>query len=155
MIVAHKHDTTLYVMAESEDCIPRRDALVSRIPPPRTTSEGQYGRRVVAIGPDGLGPIPTAESWCLAVLVCPGDRMERLIAWARGGLEAPHLARIRFYVQPSHDPFEALASWTSDVAPTADVSQPANENALMRLVLFHLNGQIYADFAPGKPPGVP
>lgn len=155
VVVAHKHDTTLYVAAESGRCIARRDELVGRIPPARTTRQGQYGRHVVAVGPDDFTSIPTDESWCLAVLVCPGDRMDRLLAWARGGLEAAHYARIRFYVDAELDEIQAVEPWTSVVSPVADVVRPRNEKEFIRVALTQLNDQIYADFAPDKPPGVP
>ncbi len=155
VIVAHKHDTVLYVLAESEACAGRRDRLVARIPEPRKTAQGAYGRRVRGIGPEELDEVATIDSWCLAVLVCAGDRMKRLVTWARGGLEAAQFARVRFYVDTKLDPIPAVEPWISGVSPVADVVTPAKETMLTRLALNQLNDQNYADHAPRKPPGVP
>jgi hypothetical protein len=154
VVAAHKHDTVLYVLAEDAACRTRRGDLLGRIPVPRNTPAGTYGRHARAIDPADLRRFPSEPSWCMAVLACANDALERLVAWARGAGSA-HLWRIRFYVDPPADPIKVLEPWTLAVSPLVDAFEAPSLNALTQAVLVQLNDQVYADHALRKPPGVP
>lgn len=155
VIAAHKHDTTLFILAFSPACTAWLRAAKERIGAPRQAGPRQsYGRVAKTVKADGLRRISSARSWALGVLLCPEDDLSLLVAWARG-LPGKSLARVRFFAAPTTDPDPILRTWNRAFNPLTDLLRPANPNQLARELLKLLNDWIYNDHAPHRPPGAP
>lgn len=98
----HHKRTVGYVLARSEPCLATRDLEVS--------DEYIYGRDFQALGPGDLDGLDLPESWFLGVLVCPGDDLSEVAAWAVQ-LEERDVDRIRFYVHDDADLVPAFKPW--------------------------------------------
>lgn len=138
-IRAHKYGLVAWVVAASGDCLDIQTWEVQHI-----------HRRLTAVHERGLRPgdFPESWSWLVGVLVCPGDGLEALAAWAK---EAPasELRRIRLYFLPGANPVKALAAWYAAGLPdpyTADVEDRAQFHKRFGL---DLNNQIYLDHRLG------
>lgn len=90
------------------------------------------------------GTRPEGASWLVGVLVCPGDTLDALAAWAVT-LEPEALRRVRPYFLPRTDAVKALAAWYArglPDPPTADVEDWPQFHKRFGL---DLNNQIYLD----------
>lgn len=151
VIAAHKHDTTLYLLAGSGPLANTADAVHTRIPAPRTTAQGAYGRRVTRVASDDPARFQPTGSWCLAILVDASTDWNRLVLMGRR-LGVEPLTRIRFHfpVGVNETIFDPWAELTS--TPMYDLYRDVPE--LVRHVLEQLNDQNHRDHAGGAVPGL-
>lgn len=138
-IRAHRYDLEGWVVAASGDCLGVQRWEVEHI-----------DRRLEAVHERTLRPghVPTSPSWLVGVLVCPGDGLDALAAWAKA-IPADDLRRVRLYFLPGADPVKALAAWYAEGLPdpaTADVADRAHFHKRFGL---DLNNQIYLDHRLG------
>ena len=114
----HRLDTLGILVAQREPCL--RIATESEL-----KQSGRRFQRVDAVGPSGL-----PESWCMAVLLCPGDDTKALAEWAT--TTGAETSRVHFYLHKDTDPRRALAAWhraghaipsTWDVATWKDLAR--------------------------------
>jgi hypothetical protein len=146
VVLAHKHDTILFVVALGDLCRPWAQRSVDAIPPPRRSGEERYGRDVRLVDPEGVRETQRQRSWALAVLLCGGDPAP-LVHWANQ-LPARDLGRIRFFLCADQT---VPAAWPDNHAEYVDLASPRR---LTHHLLSLLIEQVYRDFAPQKPPGV-
>lgn len=151
VIAAHKHDTTLYLLAESPSLWKTADAVRTRIPAPRTTPQGAYGRRVDRVASDDPAQFQPTGSWCLAILVGASTDWKAFVLMGRR-LGVEPLTRMRLHLpagvnETVLDPWAELTS-TPRYAAFADVPE------LVRHVLEQLNEQNHRDHAGGAVPGL-
>ena len=146
VIDAHKHDTTLFVLALGDPCTDLARRLVARIPRPRATAQGVYGRHAQRLGLDRLGDVEASSSWTLAVLNCGADP-SNLVKWANR-LTARARTRLRIYQGKDAKVFRG---WPDPLPEIPDIE---DEDTMLRMVLEQLNEQTYQDHADDPPPGV-
>ena len=151
MIAAHKHDTTLFLLASPPSLAKIADAVRKRIPAPRITAHGAYGRPVSRVRSDDAATFRPTGSWCLAILVDPSTDWKPLILMGRR-LGVEPLTRIRFHL-PTGVSEAILEPWGElSSTPRYDVYGDARE--LVRHVLEQLNDQNHRDHSGGTVPGL-
>jgi len=151
VIAAHKHATTLHILAGSGPLSKIADAVRTKIPQPRTTPQGAYGRPVTRVASDDPAKFQPTGSWCLALLVDASTAWEPLVRMGRRvGVEP--LSRIRFHLAAGIKD-SILEPWGElNSTPQYDAFDDVNE--LVRHVLEQLNDQNHRDHAAGAVPGL-
>jgi hypothetical protein len=107
----HRLDTTAYVLLREANCFGLKPADFTKV----------AGRRLVPIGADQLPVHPLPKSWVLVVLVCPGDDLDALAAWA-ARLTRADLHRVWFYELHGQDARRSYKPWVD-----AGLQYPPNE----------------------------
>ena len=100
-------------------------------------------RVMVHVTLDGLDRLTPARHWFMAVVVCPGDDLTPLVAWAK----ARDASRIHFYLHRDAS--------TGSLAPWRDAGLPLNRveeerftsyGPMHRRLGLDLSDRVYADF---------
>lgn len=102
----HWADTTGYVVARTGDCL---NVQTQETWGPRTRVSG---RRFKPLRPAQLPALALPKSWFMGIILCPGDPLEELIAWART-LPASDVERLILYVHPAYDESGARTQWAA------------------------------------------
>lgn len=101
VVQANWRRTTAYLFALAEPCISIRDDELRAI---------KANRVLVGLSPADLHKWTPPESWFMAVILCPGDDLAPLVAWAtRHRVDA---SRIHFYVRREADLHAFMAQWS-------------------------------------------
>lgn len=154
VIAAHKHDTTLHLLAAASGLGPLADATAKAIAPPRTTRTGQaYGRPVLRVPDDDPAGFEPTGSWCVAILVDASTDWKSLLQMGRR-LGVNGRSRTQFHLSHRFDPVKIFDPWTA-LASTVDYAAYVNRKNLLKHVLEQLNHQNLRDHAAGSVPGIP
>jgi len=154
VISAHKHDTTLYLLAAAPSLRRLADTTAKAIGRPRTTKAGQaYGRPVVRVSDDDPGRFEPTGSWCVAILVDASTDWKPLLQMGRR-LGVNGQGRTQFHIGERLDPVTTLEAWTV-LSSTPDFAAFADSKNLLKHVLEQLNHQNVRDHAAGSVPGIP
>ena len=100
VILAHMHDTTVFVLAATEPCISTRAKEVAALRPREKPQ--RTGRVLRSIGFEELDDLVPPRSWGLAILLCPGDSTRMVAAFAKR-VGPGWRDRIRFFHHPKTD----------------------------------------------------
>lgn len=132
VVRAHWPETTGYVVAGSPPCIQIGEDEVANV---RRRLEFVHLADVSTLVPDG--------SWFMAVIVCPGDDLAALAAWAQDR----EVGRVYFYLHADADG-SALAPWQAAGLPTDRVDDGFRSwGPLHKVMGLDLNRQVYEDHA--------
>lgn len=109
VVAAHWRDTVGFLYASQPGCIEIRDDELRKV---------RGNRVLVGVTPADLTRWKPTASWMMGVVLCPGDDVAELVAWAikNGAAE-----RIRFYAYPKCDPFAVLQPWADAGLPNPAV----------------------------------
>jgi len=100
VVRAHRFDTTAFLVASQPNCL--------RLA--KTESGALTGRRLRLLPPAELAARTPSGSWCLAVIVCPGDGIDAVAAWA-ARLDRKDRSRVWFYLSAGLEAASILKSW--------------------------------------------
>lgn len=137
VVMAHRFETTAFLLADSGECLETRDAEVLNV----------KGRRLVPITSAELSGLKLPTSWLLAVILCPGDDTAAIAAWTRRLPVADH-DRIRFYAHPDADLESALRIWHAVGLRDPPLRSVRGARELARPLGMAINDRIYADHRP-------
>lgn len=140
VVRAHSQDTLGLVVADTGDCLGIRDAEIAHV-----------RRELRALTSSDLAKLVLPKSWLVAVLLCPGDDLQTLAAWALG-LEEKDWRLIRFYHHPGVDLVEALTPWYAAGLDDVRADEVRDFASFHRLFGNDLNDQIYSDARSARPP---
>ncbi len=151
VIAAHKHDTTLFLLAAPATGR-LADEVQRRIPKARRHGDRLYGRKVERIPGDDPTQAPRPKSWTMAVILHADFDLGGLIPWARR-LATRDQQRIRFHYRPPFDPDRFLTPWTEIQASPVHFAHD-DTNGLIQHCLEQLNAQTYLDHQHDGIPGI-
>ena len=100
VVRAHRFDTTAFLFANQPNCL--------RLA--RTESDALTGRRLRLLPPAELATLTPSGSWCLAVIVCPGDGIDAVVAWA-SRLDPKDRSRVWFFLSAGLEAASLLKPW--------------------------------------------
>lgn len=135
VVRAHRMDTVAYVLADAGDCLGIRDDEVANV----------SGRNLVPVDSENLPDLDPEGSWALAAIVCPGETVEALAAWA-DARPREDLERVWVYLHRDVDPRRAMAPWAKADLPPVDADIVADFPTFHRRFGNDLNDRIYADW---------
>jgi hypothetical protein len=136
----HWKGTPAYVVANVPPCLALRDQAT--LP---------KGRRFEAAAFRDLGAIRPPKSWAMAVILCPGDTLAEVAAWAvRHKVQDGN--RFLFFHAPGVDLRAALEPWRAAGYPLPLLVEAERWLDMARLLGQHLNNTILRDHTP---PGWP
>jgi hypothetical protein len=107
------------------------------------------GRALVGRGISDLERWQPPMSWILGVIVCPGDSVGPVAAWARRHETDPQ--RVWFYLHRDVRP-EVLAPWEDAGFGPAQVDFVSDWRSLHKLFGLALNDRVYADWKHAEDP---
>jgi hypothetical protein len=102
-------------------------------------------RVMVHVPLDQITTLRPKKNWFMAVVVCPGDELAGLAAWAKG----KDTGRVHFYLHRDADP-SALAPWRDAGHPLSRVEEErfTTYGRMHAKLGLDLNDQVYGDFTP-------
>lgn len=121
VVAANWKKTTGFILAREPQCLKVRDEELAAV---------RENRVLIGLSWSELDGWTPPASWILAVLVCPGDSVNELAAWAHRQKADP--ARIHFYVHEGADEYTALGSWAQVGLP-----DPAVDTGMTSWTEFH------------------
>lgn len=128
--------TTAHLLADTEPCIKIRDDELEAI---------EENRVLVGLSFEALDAWVPSGSWMLAILLCPGDDLTRLISWA--GEHEIDPSRVHFYLHPD-TPWQILEPWRKAGYPTDRVDDDIDSwERLHRLFGLALSERIVKDWS--------
>lgn len=89
-----------------------------------------------------VGGLRPRGHWFMAVVVCPGDDLGGLAAWARG----QDAERVHFYLHKDAS-LQALAPWRDAGLPLSRVEEFTHYGKMHARLGLDLSDQVYGDFA--------
>lgn len=143
LVRRHIHDTVGYVLRLG-------DAALCRDFQEKETGSRVPGRAYRSLQADDLADFRPQASWLLGVLLCDGDDLGPLVAWARRR-DPADLDRLRFYHPPDADLRTVMAPWVDAALPPPLAFPVATWEAFHRMFGYHHAIHVYADFAPANP----
>lgn len=100
IVATNWRKTTAYLLALGEPCLTIRDHELQAI---------KANRVLVGVSAGDLESWTPPASWFMAVILCPGDNLQPVIAWAtKHGVDE---SRIHFYVDRERDLGAFMAQW--------------------------------------------
>lgn len=130
VVARHWKDTAGYLVTGREPCISIAKAEVRHV-----------RRRLKQVAHADLGDVDPPASWFMAVLVCAGDDLAPLAAWAKGR----EVGRIHFYLHAEAKALQ-LAPWRDAGFPLDRVDEGFTSwTTLHRRLGFDLNARVYED----------
>lgn len=140
VIRKHWRETPLHLVANQPPCLDLRDQAA--IP---------KGRRYEASSFVGLSRIKPSGSWAMGVILCPGDTLARVAAWALEN-EVQDGDRFLFFHRPDVDLKRALEPWRESGYGLPLLVEVETWADMAQILGRHLNNIILRDHtAPGWP----
>ncbi|HLE48384.1 MAG TPA: hypothetical protein VI818_08815 [Candidatus Thermoplasmatota archaeon] len=133
VVRAHWRKTTGFLLASREPCLTIRDQELASV----------KGRSLSSRDPKDLAGWAPPKSWILGVIVCPGDRIDGVVAWVRGHRADPN--RVWFYLHPT-TPLETLRPWADAGFDTDQAATVSSWRELHKLYGLALNDRVYGDW---------
>lgn len=129
----HWRRTKGFLLASREPCVTIRDQELRAV----------LGRSLATRNPEDLAKWTPPESWILGVILCPGDRIDEVVAWLHRHKADP--GRIWFYLHPATPP-ETLRPWVEAGFETDQAATVSSWRELHKLYGLALNDRVYADW---------
>ena len=133
VVRTHWRRTTGFLLASREPCLSIR----------KTEIQAVRGRSLVGREVQELEGWTPPRSWLLAVILCPGDDVNPIVAWARRHKVDPD--RVWFYLHTT-TPIEVLRPWADAGHDTAQATTVSDWKELHKLYGLALNDRVYADW---------
>ncbi len=129
----HWRQTTGFLLASREPCLTIRGQELASV----------KGRSLSSRDQEDLAGWTPPTSWVLGVILCPGDRIEAVVAWIRKQRADP--SRVWFYLHPSTDA-ETLRPWLDAGFDTDQAATVSDWRELHKLYGLALNDRVYSDW---------